>query len=157
MATVYNIQFEDKDFEERHSYDDLEAGDYVTVLTAVDDIAATNTDNVGWGFVFDVKGLPLTMKVWLKGGGKWKVREVFAALGSPILPGNTTPPDPNPLVGRSCVATVVKEKGTDADGNARIWTNISRVTPLVKKEAAEVADFSDLEVTAEQDTGVTAL
>lgn len=139
-ATPRNITLTDADFEERISYDDLEDGDYIADLVDVEDITASSTDNYGWGFVFVVKGLKIKSSVWLKGGGGWKVREVFNALGAPIAPGtDTSKLNPNILIGRRCVVTVKKEPSRK-DPN-QTFTNITRHTPLVTDE---VPDFSDL-------------
>ena len=111
-ATPSNIQFEDSDFEERASYDDL-LGDYVATCTGVEDIVA-GTGNPGWAFTFMVKGLPLTSRVYHRGGGKWKIREVFNALGFPITPDAALGSlDPNLLIGKTCVVTIVKEDKGD--------------------------------------------
>ena len=127
-ATPSNIEFEDSDFAERASYDEL-LGDYVATCTGVEDIVA-GTGNPGWAFTFMVKGLPLTSRVYHRGGGKWKIREVFNALGFPIGPDQAIGTlDPNVVVGKSCVVTIVKEEKQDAPGE--FWTNISRHTPLV--------------------------
>jgi hypothetical protein len=78
--------------------------------------------------------------VWLKGGGGWKVREVFNALGAPIAPGtDTSSLNPNVLVGRRCVVTIKREPGKKDP--SKTYTNISRHTPLVTES---VPDFSDL-------------
>lgn len=140
MATPIQMEFTEEDFQEAASYDDLlDKEDYIGTLLEVKDIVA-GTGNTGWGFVFDVKGLKLTSRVWHKGGGKWKIREVFNALGQPIDPGtNMAFLDPNPLVGNQCVVTIEKEAKQDAPGE--FWTNIGRHTPLVVEEAA---DFGDL-------------
>jgi hypothetical protein len=144
-ATEHNVTITEKDTEERLSYDDLLAGDYQATLIDVED-AKAQTGNYGWRFAFDVKGLTVKSTVWLKGGGGWKVREVFNALGHPLNPGdNVTADMANALIGRSCVVTVVKEPAhngaTNDDGTPKIYTNISRHTPFV---AEAVADFGDL-------------
>ncbi len=141
-ATPSEITFKESDFKERLSYDELEPGDYEGTLTDVKD-AEAKTGNVGWRFIFDVQGLPVSSTVWLKGGGVWKVREVFNALGMPIEPGTeVTTLDPNILIGRMCVVTIVKEASktaTNDDGTPRIYTNVSRHTPFV---AEPVMDLS---------------
>ena len=139
MATPMNIPFTEADFQEAASYDDLEdKGEYIATLLEVTDVTAAS-GNTGWGFVFDVKGLKITSKVWHKGGGKWKIREVFNALGQPIAPGQeVTFLDPNPLVGNQCVVVIEKEARQDGDG---YWTNVGRHIPLV---AEETTDFASL-------------
>jgi hypothetical protein len=133
MATPMQMTYTDKDWEPKSSYDDLlDGNDYIGTLTEVTDIEA-KTGNVGWGFVFDVQGLSLTSRIWLKGGGKWRINEVFNALGEPIAPGTSTAfLDPNVLVGRTCVVTIEKESAND--GTDRKWTNIKRHTPLAAEE-----------------------
>jgi len=145
-ATPANVRFTEEDFKERTSYDDLEVGDHIALVTDVEDVKSGSTDNYGWGFKFQVKGLTLTSKVWLKGKGAWKVREVFNALGSPVSPGeDVTTLDPNPLIGRTCVVTVIRRPYRDGrlddEGNVKTFVDISRHTPLVSDP---VADFSDL-------------
>ena len=123
-ATPGAIQFSDDDFKERLSYDDLE-GDYVATLTDVEDIVAS-TGNPGWAFVFDVKGLPLRSRVYHRGGGLWKIREVFNALGFPLMQDSTPDTlDPNILIGNQCIVTIGKEDE---------WTNIMRHTPIVGQD-----------------------
>ena len=144
-ATPRQVVFTEDDFKERLSYDDLEDGDYEAFLEDVTDIEA-NTGNFGWGFKFTVKGLPLTSRLWLKGGGGWKVREVFNALGQPVAPGtNLGNLDPNVLIGRRCVVTVKRRPYTNGDvdesGNVKTFVEITRHTPLV---AEPVADFGSL-------------
>jgi hypothetical protein len=144
-ATPREITFTEDDFKERLSYDDLTPGDYEATLIDVEDIEAS-TGNYGWGFIFQVKGLKLTSRVWLKGGGGWKVREVFNALGLPIAPGTPLANlNPNPLVGRSCVVSVIRKPyrdgRTDDEGNVKTFVDIARHTPMVSED---VADFSDL-------------
>lgn len=130
MATPMKITFTEEDMQERANYDDLE-GDYIATLLDVEDVTA-QTGNYGWGFKFDVKGLTVTSKVWLKGGGMWKVREVFNALGQPLPPNQTVVDlDPNPLIGNRCVVTIVQDPRDDGQGT---WTNISRHTPLVTED-----------------------
>lgn len=139
-ATPRDITLTEEDFQDRLSYDDLEEGDHVATLVDVTDIEASTTDNYGWGFVFMVKGLKLTSSVWLKGGGGWKVREVFNALGAPLAPGTPTSGlNPNPLVGRTCVVTVKREPSRKDP--EKTYTNITKHTPMVTEE---VPDFSDL-------------
>ena len=134
-ASVSNIEFEDSDFEERASYDDL-LGDYVATCTDVEDIVA-GTGNPGWAFTFMVKGLPVKTRVYHRGGGKWKIREVFNALGFPITPDAAIGSlDPNLLIGKTCVVTIVKEDKDD--GTNEQWTNISRHTPLVGDAVASL-------------------
>lgn len=135
-ATPAQIQFTAKDFEERLSYDDLEAGDYEATCTDVNDIEAS-TGNTGWGFEFTIKGLPLTMRVWTKGGGKWKVREVFNACGYPIDPTTDVASlDPNVCIGSRVVATVKKEAKND--GSGEFWTNVDRVVPFISDPVADL-------------------
>lgn len=133
-AKEYATVVTEDDFKERLSYDELVEGDYEATLTDVED-AQAKTGNVGWRFVFDVKGLSVKSTVWLKGGGGWKVREIFNALGTPLQPGQSvTANDANALIGSSCVVTIIKEASntaTNADGTPRIYTNISRHTPFV--------------------------
>lgn len=139
-ASPQQIQFTEKDFEERPSYDDLEEGDHIGTLIDVED-AEASTGNVGWRFKFDVRGLPVSTTVWLRGGGKWKVREIFNSLGQPISPDQPVGTlDPNGLIGNQCVVTIKKDPRDDGDG---FWTNISRTTPYVSEP---VVDFSDAEV-----------
>lgn len=140
MATPMQIEFSDEDLAPASSYDDLkDKEDYIATLTEVKDIEAS-TGNVGWGFVFTVEGLPMTSRIWLKGGGKWKVREVFNALGQPLSPDeNISFLDPNPLVGRQCVVTIAKEAKND--GSGEFWTNIGRHTPYVVEEATSFGDL----------------
>ena len=134
-ASVSNIEFEDSDFEERASYDDL-LGDYVATCTDVEDIVA-GTGNPGWAFTFMVKGLPVKTRVYHRGGGKWKIREVFNALGFPIPPDAAVGGlDPNLLIGKTCVVTIIKEDKDD--GSKEQWTNISRHTPLVGDAVASL-------------------
>ena len=130
MATPLNMQFTEEDFKEKASYDDLKNNeDYVATLVSVED-AVASTGNTGWAFTFDINGLEIIDRVWHKGGGKWKIREVFNALGEPVGPGQeATFLDPNPLVGRQCVVTIKKEPRQDGDG---FWTNIGRHTPYVQ-------------------------
>jgi len=134
MATPLNIEFTEDDFKEAGSYDDLKHGEeYIATLLEVDDIVAS-TGNTGWGFKFSVEGLNLTSRIWLSGGGKWKVREIFNALGQPIAVGtNMAFLDPNPLVGNQCVITIQKE--AKQDNPEEFWTNIGRHTPLVVADA----------------------
>lgn len=144
-ATPRKLDLDAKDFEERASYADLTPGDYEAMLVDVVDIEAS-TGNYGWGFEFQVKGLKVTSRVWLKGGGGWKVREVFNALGLPIAPNtDVSSLDPNPLIGRSCVVTLKREASTtgavDDEGNVKTYVNVSRHTPMVSED---VADFSEL-------------
>jgi hypothetical protein len=145
-ATPRTIQFSEDDFKERLSYDDLAAGDYEATLIEVEDIEASTTDNYGWGFVFQIKGLKLTSRVWLRGGGGWKVRQVFNALGQSI-PEGALPRDlnPNPLIGKSCVVSVVRKPYRDGrvddEGNAKTFVDIANHTPMVSEA---VADFTDL-------------
>lgn len=136
-ATPHEITLEEN--EARLSYDDLEEGDYEATLIDVEDINA-NSGNYGWGFKFQVKGLPLTTSLWLKGGGGWKIREVFNALGQPIAPGEQTANlNPNGLIGRTCVVTLKRVPGRrDPE---KMFLEISRHVPYV---AAAVPDFSDL-------------
>lgn len=132
MATPMNIPFTEDDFKAAGSYDDLEdGGEYIaTLLEVTDEVASTG--NTGWGFKFSVEGLNLTTKVWHSGGGKWKIREVFNALGQPIAPGDAMSfLDPNALVGNQCVITIKKEPRDDGG----FWTNIGRHTPLVTEDA----------------------
>jgi hypothetical protein len=137
-ATPQQIKFEEKDFQERASYDDLEPGEYLAVCTDVED-AQASTGNVGWKFIFDVKGLPLNMTVWLRGGGKWKVREVFNALGYPLSPADDLSMlDPNALIGGQCVAKVVKVPRDPANPEEGVWTNIDRVVPYVAEPVAQL-------------------
>ena len=137
-ATPSTIPFEADDFKERASYADLTPGDYEATLTDVEDIVA-GTGNPGWKFVFDVKGLPLYTRVYHQGGGKWKIREVFNALGQPIVAGAPIGAlDPNALIGNMCVVTVVKEDKDEGEGQ---WTNISRHTPLVTSVVAGVVEL----------------
>lgn len=139
MATPLNIAFSEEDFKERVSYDELEdGGEYVGTLTSVEDVEA-RTGNTGWKFIFDVQGLPVNGSVWHSGGGKWKIREYFNALGQPIEPGtNMAFLDPNGLIGAQCVVTIEKTARDDGDG---YWTNVGRVTPYVSEPTT---DFSDL-------------
>ena len=138
-ATPQQIQFEDKDFEERADYSDLEHGEeYIGFCTDVED-AEASTGNIGWRFTFDVKGLPVRTTVWLKGGGKWRVREIFNALGYPISPADDVSSlDPNVLIGGQCVVTIEKSQSDDG----REWTNVGKTTPYISEPAV---DFSDLE------------
>ena len=137
-ATPAAIPFEDKDFEERTSYDDLTPGDYEATCIDVEDIVA-GTGNPGWKFTFQVKGLSVYTRVYHQGGGKWKIREVFNALGVPIDAGAQIGAlDPNALVGNSCVVTIVKEDRTEGEGQ---WTNISRHTPLVTSVSSDVVEL----------------
>ena len=131
MATPAQISFSEEDFKEAASYDELETGqDYTATLTSVEDIVATSTGNPGWGFKFNVKGLTMTTRVYHRGGGKWKIREVFNALGHPIGPGEAINfLDPNVLVGSQCVVTISREDKNDGSGEQ--WVNIGRHTPLV--------------------------
>ena len=143
-ATPRSVEFTKEDFEDRASYDDLN-GDYEATLVDVTDIDA-KTGNYGWGFVFMVKGLKLTSRVWLKGGGAWKVREVFNSLGAPIAPGSDiTQLDPNTLVGRSNVVTVGREEDRNGkknpDGTVKTYASITKHTPLVTEA---IADFTDM-------------
>lgn len=133
MATPMQMTYTEEDWEPKSNYSDLLDGqDYIATLTAVTDVEA-KTGNVGWGFVFDVQGLPLTSRIWLKGGGKWRINEVFNALGQPVAPGTSTAfLDPNVLVGRTCVVTI--EKTARDDGSSDMWTNIKRHTPLAAEE-----------------------
>ena len=133
MATPMQMTYTEEDWEPKSNYSDLLDGqDYIATLTAVTDVEA-KTGNVGWGFVFDVQGLPLTSRIWLKGGGKWRINEVFNALGQPVAPGTSTAfLDPNVLVGRTCVVTI--EKTPRDDGTTDMWTNIKRHTPLAAEE-----------------------
>lgn len=127
-ATPFDVEFTDDDFKERADYADLTPGDYEATLLAVEDIVAS-TGNPGWKFTFQVKGLSLYTRVYHRGGGKWKIREVFNALGVPINAGALIGTlDPNALVGNMCVVTVAKEAKND--GTDEVWTNISRHTPL---------------------------
>lgn len=136
-ATPANIKFEDSDFTERGSYDEL-LGDYEATCTDVEDIVA-GTGNPGWAFTFMVKGLPLTSRVYHRGGGKWKIREVFNALGFPIQAGfDIGSLDPNICIGKSCIVTIVKEAKKDVDP-VEYWTNISRHTPIVNSDAGAVS------------------
>ncbi len=138
-ATPAAIPFEDKDFEERLTYEELTAGDYEGTCTDVEDIVA-GTGNPGWKFTIQVKGLPLYTRVYHEGGGKWKIREVFNALGFPIAPGAAVGAlDPNALIGNRCVVTVVKEAKDDDSGE--FWTNISRHTPLVTSVSSDVTEL----------------
>ena len=140
MATPMNIPFTEEDFQNAASYDDLKHNeDYEATLLEVND-ATASTGNTGWAFVFSVKGLKMTTRVWHSGGGKWKIREVFNALGQPIAPGESMQfLDPNSLVGNSCVVTIVKEdKG---DGSGEQWTNIGRHTPLVTEDTTDFASL----------------
>ena len=139
MATPLQMQFTEEDFKEAGSYDELVDGeDYIATLLAVKDIEAS-TGNTGWGFEFDVKGLKITTRLWHRGGGKWKIREVFNALGAPIEPGDGQMfLDPNSLIGNQCVVTIKKEARDDGEG---YWTNIGRHVPYV---AEETADFGEL-------------
>jgi hypothetical protein len=144
-ATPQQLTFKESDFKERLSYDDLEDGDHLATLLDVTDCEA-KTGNYGWEFKFDIKGLPISSKLWLKGGGGWKVREVFNALGEPVSPDQPIQNlNPNPLVGRQCVVTVKREAAsngaTNDDGTPRMYTNITRHTPYV---AEPVADFGTL-------------
>ncbi len=145
-ATPQSVTFTEDDYKERLSYNDLENGDYEAFLEDVEDVKA-KTGNYGWGFKFQIKGLPVTSKLWLKGGGGWKVREVFNALGEPIPPGtDVSTLNPNPLIGRKCVVTLKHEPYSDGqtndDGTPKTFVNITRHTPLVATET--VADFSEL-------------
>lgn len=136
-ATPHTITIEEE--KERVSYDDLEEGDYEATLVDVKDITA-NSGNYGWGFEFVVQGLPLTTSLWLKGGGGWKIREVFNALGQPLAPGESTAAlNPNQLIGRTCVVTIKRVPGRKDP--ERMFVEISRHVPYVK---ADVPDFSDL-------------
>lgn len=144
-ATPRQIAFTEDDYKERLTYDDLEEGDYEAFLEDVTDIEA-RTGNYGWGFKFQVKGLPLTSRLWLKGGGGWKVREVFNALGQPVAPGTPIAElNPNPLIGRKAVVTIKRKPYSDGqtndDGTPKTFLEIVRHTPLV---ADAVADFGDL-------------
>ncbi len=140
-ATEHSTTITEDDTKERLSYDALEPGDYQATLLDVED-ATAKTGNYGWRFVFDVKGLPVKSTVWLKGGGGWKVREVFNALGHQLKPGDeVTAAMANSLVGRTCVVTIIKEKSTTAfhpDGTAKIYTNVSRHTPFVAEPVMEL-------------------
>ena len=140
MATPAQIEFTEEDLKGFTSYDDLKAGeDYEATLVAVEDIVAS-TGNPGWAFEFSVEGLKMTTKVYHRGGGKWKIREVFNALGQPITPDtNMAFLDPNSLVGNRCVVTIAKEAKEDSPGE--FWTNIGRHTPLVTEETT---DFGSL-------------
>ena len=144
-ATPRQVTFKESDFKERLSYEDLEDGDHEATLLDVED-AVARTGNEGWRFKFDVLGLPIATTVWLKGGGAWKVREVFNALGHPIT--IETPIDtlnPNELIGRKCVVTTKREPASNGathdDGTVKVFTNITRHTPFV---ADPVADFGSL-------------
>jgi len=138
-ATPSQIQFTDDDFKERLSYDDLTPGDYEATCIDVEDIVAS-TGNPGWKFTFQVKGLSVYTRVYHNGGGKWKIREVFNALGVPIEPGAQLGAlDPNALVGNNCVVTIVKEDRDDGDDGQ--WTNISRHTPLVTAVSSDVTEL----------------
>jgi len=129
-ATPAPVQFTDKDFEERNNYSDLKPGDYEATCIDVEDIVAS-TGNPGWKFTFDVKGLDLYTRVYHQGGGKWKIREVFNALGMPIEAGVVIGAlDPNALIGNTCVVTVIKVP-RDNPEEGEPWTNIQRHTPLV--------------------------
>ena len=140
-ATPQRLEFTPKDFEERASYDDLEEGDHIGTLTDVQD-AVASTGNIGWKFIFDVKGLPVNTTVWLRGGGKWRVREIFNSLGQPVSPDQpVTDLDPNPLIGNQCVVTIKKVLRDETSPEEGTWTNISRTTPYVSEP---VADFSEL-------------
>ena len=142
-ATPQQVTFEAKDFEDRGDYSDLLDGeDYIGLLEKVDD-AQAKTGNYGWEFTFSVKGLPLKDRVWLRGGGGWRVRQMFHALGQPIDPGtDVTTLDPNPLVGNQCVVTIEKTlRDPDLGAEGGYWTNIKKVTPLATEEAV---DFGDL-------------
>lgn len=132
MATPAQIQFEDKDLTDRASYEDLQHGeDYLATLISVEDIVA-RSGNPGWAFNFQVNGLPLTTRVYHLGGGKWKIREVFNALGQPINPGDEIGVlDPDSLVGNVCVVTIAKELRDETDPSQGYWTNIGRHTPYV--------------------------
>ena len=137
-ATPQQVRFEDKDFEPRLSYDDLEPGEYIALCTDVED-ATASTGNVGWKFKFEVKGLPVAMTVWLQGGGKWKVREVFNALGFPLSPtDDLSMLDPNALIGGQCVAKIVKVPRDKDDLSEGYWTNIERVVPYVSEPVPEL-------------------
>jgi hypothetical protein len=138
-ATPQNVTFSEDDLKERLSYDDIEEGDYEATLVDVEDIEA-NSGNYGWGFKFMVKGLPLSTSLWLKGGGGWKIREVFNALGQPLAPGEQAANlNPNPLIGRTCVVTVKRVPGRN--NPEKMYLEISKHTPFVK---ADVPDMSDL-------------
>ncbi len=138
-ATPQTITFSEEDLKERASYDDIEEGEYEATLIDVEDIQA-NSGNYGWGFKFQVKGLTFTTSLWLKGGGGWKIREVFNALGSPLAPGQTTANlNPNPLVGRSCVVTL--KKVPSRKDPEKSFLEITKHVPYVK---ADVPDLSDL-------------
>lgn len=144
-AQIHNVPFKEDDFKERVSYADLEEGDHIATLIDVED-AEASTGNYGWRFVFDVKGLPLNTTVWLRGGGAWKVREVFNALGTPINPGtDTSGLNPNPLIGRKCVVTVKRQPASNGalndDNTPKMYTNIIRHTPYV---AMPASDFESL-------------
>lgn len=148
-ATPRAIAFTEEDFKERATYADLEAGDYEATLVDVTDIEAS-TGNYGWGFEFQVQGLKLTTRVWLKGKGGWKVREVFNALGSPVLPGTELANlNPNELIGRQCVVTVKRvfyrdERVDEETGEKMTTPIITSHTPYVSADS--VPDFGDLEV-----------
>jgi len=139
MATPAQIQFTEDDFKERISYEDLTPGDYEATCIAVEDITAS-TGNPGWKFTFQVKGLSVYTRVYHEGGGKWKIREVFNALGFPIAAGAPIGAlDPNALVGNQCVVTIAKEAKDDDSGE--FWTNVSRHTPLVSAPSSDVTEL----------------
>ena len=145
-ATPQAIPFTEEDFEDRLSYADLEDGDHLATLIDVEDARAT-TGNYGWRFKFDVRGLQLTTTVWLKGGGAWKVREVFNALGDPIAPGERVETlNPNPLIGRTCVVTVKREPASNGatydDGTVKEFVNIKKHTPYVAEAALSLDEIS---------------
>lgn len=141
-ATPFRVPFTDEDFAERADYNDLTPGDYEATLLDVEDIVAS-TGNPGWKFTFQVKGLALYTRVYHQGGGKWKIREVFNALGVPIDAGSMIGTlDPNALIGNMCVVTVAKEAKND--GTDEVWTNISRHTPL--RTASSIGDAVSLDV-----------
>lgn len=138
-ATPQTITFTEDDLKERTSYDDIEEGDHEATLIDVEDITA-NSGNFGWGFKFQIKGLPFTTSLWLRGGGGWKVREVFNALGAPLAPGETAANlNPNQLIGRTCVVTLKKVPGyKDPE---KTFLEIQKHIPYVK---ADVPDFTEL-------------
>ncbi len=130
-ATPINPDFSPDDFKERADYSDL-VGDFEATCTDVEDVTA-GTGNPGWKFTFVVEGLNVYSRVWHRGGGKWKIREVFNALGSPLnLGDDISVLDPNALIGRSCILTLVQ---TDADEDGNQWTNVTRHTPIVTEDA----------------------
>jgi hypothetical protein len=142
-ATPASVSFGEE--KENQSYDDLEEKDYLATLIDVEDTVA-GTGNVGWAFKFQVTGLTLTTKVWLKGGGTWRVRQMFNALGQPVAPGERVEAlNPNPLIGRQAVITLKRKPYFDGrlndDGTPKTFIDIDKVTPYV---AEPVADFSDL-------------